>query len=82
MTPFIQKALTNRHTTGAAFAYVAIEIGQQLACTWWPHHADQIYETARQLSKGVVGYGLIMAGDAKPQSPPLTPPPAAPTNPT
>lgn len=75
MTQILSKILANRHTSGAALAYLGIELGQQLACLWFPTHSDKIYETARMLSKGVVGYGLIMAGDAKPQMPP---PPADP----
>lgn len=78
MTPFIQKLAANRHTSGAALVYLAIELLQQIACTWFPAHSDQIYETARVLSKGVVGYGLIMAGDAKQ---PPAPPPADPPKP-
>jgi hypothetical protein len=72
VTAFLSKLSANKHTSGAALAYLFIELGQQIACSWFPAHADQIYETSRQLSKGVVGYGLIMAGDAKPS---LTPPP-------
>lgn len=70
MTQILSKILSNRHTPGAALAYLGIELGQQLACLWFPAHADKIYETTRMLSKGVVGYGSIMAGDAKPQTPP------------
>ena len=69
MSTFFSRLLANKHTSGAALAYLAIELGQQIACTWFPQHADHIYETSRQLSKGVVGYGLIMAGDAKPTPP-------------
>lgn len=74
MSQILSKILSNRHTSGAALAYLGIELGQQLACLWFPDHADKIYETARMLSKGVVGYGLIMAGDAKPQASPSTDP--------
>lgn len=73
MTQILSKIISNRHTSGAALAYLGIELGQQLACVWFPAHAEKIYETARMLSKAVVGYGLIMAGDAKPQ-PPTNPP--------
>ncbi len=74
MTPFIQKLLANKHTTGAALAYLIIELGEQILSLWFPEHADKIYETTRIISKGVVGYGLIMAGDAKPQPPTPEPP--------
>lgn len=80
MNAFVSKLLANKHTTGAALAYVVIEGLQQVACIWWPEHADKIFETARQISKGVVGYGLIMAGDAKPQLK-LSSPPDDHTNP-
>jgi len=72
MSNFLTKLLANKHTSGAALAYVVIEAAQQIGCTWFPEHSEQIYETARQISKGVVGYGLIMAGDAKAQLPPPT----------
>lgn len=78
MNALVSKFLANRHTSGAAVAYLIIELGQQVLSLWLPAHADQIYETARLFSKGVVGYGLIMAGDAKA---PLTPSPQYPTSP-
>lgn len=81
MTQILSKILSNRHTSGAALAYLGIELGQQLACLWFPAQADKIYETARMLSKGVVGYGLIMAGDAKPQTPPPSQPDPPASNP-
>lgn len=67
MRQFVQKIIKNRHTTGSALAYLIVEVGQQIFAAWFPQHADNIYETSRIVSRGIVGYGLIMAGDAQPQ---------------
>lgn len=54
--------LSNKHTTGAAVVYGLCAIGQ----VWFPEHADKFHKTGQI----ALGYGLLLAGDAKPSIPP------------
>lgn len=72
----LARALQNKHTSGAAVALVAVEIAGGVFKIWAPHYQPQIDETVRYVEKMAIGYGLIMAGDAKPpggdgQKPPV-----------
>jgi hypothetical protein len=56
----------NKHTSGAALAYIAAKAISGLGAIWFPQHKDQFEQTANLVESLAVGYGLIMAGDAKP----------------
>jgi hypothetical protein len=55
------------HTSGAAFAYAAVVTANHLGAIWFPAHKEQFDATAEVLKSAALGYGLLMAGDAKPQ---------------
>lgn len=65
----IQRLLDNPHTTWAAVAYVAAKMAAHLGVVWIPHHADQFRQTADVIESAAVGWGLLLAGDAKPVTP-------------
>lgn len=68
----LQAILANKHTSGAAVAYlVAIGVAQ-LGAVWFPAYAAQFKETTAVIEKLALFYGMIMAGDAppKPEEPP------------
>lgn len=58
-----QKALQNKHTTGAAVAYAVATFGCPIAKAWWPSHGDAIDVTAKYLEAAAVFYGFAAAGD-------------------
>lgn len=77
MTPLLQRAWQNKHTSGAAIAYLGAKLLAGLGAIWFPAHAAQCQQTAELIESGAVGYGLIMAGDAgtKPTTAPEPPKP-------
>lgn len=64
MNNFVSKALSNPHTTAAAFVYGVCKIGLEILAVWWPTHKTQIDTTGKILEGFAVTYGLWMAGDA------------------
>lgn len=65
----IQTWLCNPHTTLAAVAYMTAKLGCEVAGVWMPSHSDQFRKTADIIEAAAVGWGFLMAGDAKPASP-------------
>lgn len=59
-----QKALQNKHTTGAAVVYAVAKWGCPLVETWWPSHKAQLEATANILEGAAVFYGFAAAGDS------------------
>lgn len=62
----IQALLQNPHTTWAGVAYVVAKLGVHLGVVWIPSHADQFRRTAELIESVAVGWGFLLAGDAKP----------------
>jgi len=66
----IKSLIANKHTSGAALAYVAAKLFSGLGAIWFPAHKEQFDATANLVESLAVGYGFIMAGDAKKDAPP------------
>lgn len=58
----------NKHTSGAAIVYAGVVTLNRLGAIWFPQHKEQFEATAEVLKGAALGYGLLMAGDAKPQT--------------
>lgn len=69
MKSIIARALDNKHTSGAALIYVAAKFGAELGAIWFPAHKDQFTATSNAIEACAVGWGLLMAGDAKDNPP-------------
>jgi len=79
----LQKLAQNKQATWSVAAYVGLEALNKVLDLWFPTYAIKLDETIRICSKAVVAYALLMtAHQPPPKDAPLTPPPAAPTNPT
>lgn len=65
----IQTLLNNKHTSIAAVVYIGAQVIAELGAVWFPEHKDQFTATTKIIESAAVGYGLIMAGDAKPTTP-------------
>jgi hypothetical protein len=61
----IKTLLANKHTSVAALAYIGAKLLSGLGAIWFPAHKDQFDQTANLIESVAVGYGFIMAGDAK-----------------
>ena len=70
MPAIINKLSSNPHTTWAAGFYIAAKLLSGLGAIWFPAHKEQFEQTAGLIESAAIGYGLIMAGDAKPNSTP------------
>lgn len=68
----MNRLLNNPHTSIAAMFYVGAKLLSGLGAIWFPAHKDQFEQTANLVESAAVGYGLIMAGDAKKPTPPPT----------
>lgn len=66
----IKRLLENKHTSGAAGVYIAAKLAAGLGAIWFPAHKEQFDQTANLIESAAIGYGLVMAGDSKPQPPP------------
>ena len=66
---FLQTLANNKHTSLAAVAYVGAKLFSGLGEIWFPAYKDQFEQTANLIESAAVGYGLVMAGDAKPKPP-------------
>jgi hypothetical protein len=66
----VQTLLANKHTTGAAIAYLAANALEHLGPVWFPSHAQQCRFTGQWVWKMAAAYGLFMAGDAGAPLPP------------
>jgi hypothetical protein len=75
MNKILLNAWNNKHTSAAAIAYGAAKVGSALGAVWFPAHAAQFAQTADIIESAAVGYGLVMAGDAKPTATPPQPNP-------
>ena len=62
--------LANKHTSGAAVVYCAAKFASQLGAIWFPNHKEQFDQTTSLVESAAIAYGLVMAGDAKPNQPP------------
>jgi hypothetical protein len=71
MMPFIQKAvsnkqvqhvISNKHTSGAGIAFVAVNVLSKLGEVWFPAYAQQFKETSGILEYAAITYGLVMVG--------------------
>lgn len=62
----IKTLIQNKHTSIAALAWFAGKAVAGFGAIWFPHYKDQFQQTAELIESLAVGYGLIMAGDAKP----------------
>lgn len=71
----LQTILANKHTTGAAFIYIASIFVAKLGSIWMPEYKAQFEQTSGVLESIAVLWGLVMAGDAKPSNEPYTPEP-------
>ncbi len=79
----LQRLSSNKHASWSVAAFVALEGLNKVLDLWFPIYAMKFDETIRICSKAVVAYALLMtAHQPPPKDAPLTPPPAAPTNPT
>lgn len=58
-----QKALQNKHTTGAAIVYAVAKFGCPLVQVWMPAYKSQLDTTATILEGAAVFYGFAAAGD-------------------
>lgn len=56
--------LSNPHTSGAAFIYIAAKAVAVLGAIWLPTYKAQFQDTAQAIESLAVAYGFIMAGDA------------------
>jgi hypothetical protein len=65
----LQRLLANKHTSVAAIAFIAANIVAKLGAIWFPAYKDQFEATTNLIESAAVGYGLMMAGDAKPTIP-------------
>lgn len=61
----LQILLANKHTSLSAAAYVLAKAGAALGGIWMPEHKAQFEQTAGVIESAAVGWGLLMAGDAK-----------------
>lgn len=57
--------LANKHTSGAAIAYVLAKIATEVGAVWFPDHKAQFDATTGIVESAAVGWGLLAAGDAK-----------------
>lgn len=64
----LKSLVANKHTSGAALAYVGAKLLSGLGAIWFPAHKEQFDQTASLIESLAVGYGFIMAGDAKKDS--------------
>lgn len=64
-----QTLLNNKHTSIAAVVYIVSQVVSELGAVWFPAHKEQFSATSKIIESAAVGYGLIMAGDAKPSTP-------------
>lgn len=62
--------IANKHTSGAAVAYIASALVSQLGAVWFPGHKEQFEATGKIIESAAVGYGLLAAGDASNQTKP------------
>jgi len=62
----IKSLLNNKHTSGAAIAYIGASVIAELGAVWFPDYKAQFTATMAVLEKVALTYGLVMAGDAKP----------------
>jgi hypothetical protein len=67
MNQIFSRFIQNKHTSGAAIAYVAVVTMNRLGPIWFPQHQAQFDATAEVLKGAALSYGLLMAGDAQPQ---------------
>lgn len=67
----IQRLLANKHTSGAAIVYIVANGIAKLGAIWFPTYKDQFDATTQFIENSAVAYGLIMAGDSKPTTPPV-----------
>ena len=58
----------NKHTSIAATVYVVSVFLTRLGKVWLPNHEAQFDSTEELIKSAAVGYGLLMAGDSKPQN--------------
>ncbi len=63
----LKNLLANKHTSGAAIAYIASALVSQLGAVWFPGHKEQFEATGKIIESAAVGYGLLAAGDASTQ---------------
>ena len=68
MSAIVSKLTGNPHTTYAAGFYIGAKLLSGLGAIWFPAYKDQFEQTANLIESAAVGYGLIMAGDAKPNT--------------
>ncbi|MBU6390612.1 hypothetical protein KGQ31_03645 [Patescibacteria group bacterium] len=68
MNALITRVISNKHTSGAAIVYCSAKFTVKLGAIWFPHYTEQFQQTADLIESAAVGYGLIMAGDSKPQT--------------
>lgn len=68
----LAKFLTNKHTTAAAGAYAVLTLISEIGAVWFPEYADKFDATVTYLRQAAIGYGLLMAGDARKEEPPKT----------
>jgi hypothetical protein len=62
-----QRILNNKHTSIAACLYVGSVFAVRFGKIWFPNHDVQFDSTEELIKSAAVGYGLLMAGDSKPQ---------------
>ena len=65
MSPFIARALANKHTTGAGALFLGLKVVCEIAVVWFPDKKDQIEHTSKILEGAAMFYGMMMAGDSK-----------------
>lgn len=68
----IQRLLANKHTSGAAIAFIGANVVAKLGSIWFPAYKNQFDASMDLIESVAVGYGFMMAGDAKPSVPTTT----------
>ena len=61
----LQSILANKHTTISGLVYFGAKVVGQLINVWCPGHEMQVKSSLEIVEASAVGWGLIMAGDAK-----------------
>lgn len=64
-----QSLWSNKHTSGSAVVFFACELVNGISRIWCPELTPKVQETTKLIQHLAIGYGLIMAGDAKPDKP-------------